>query len=52
MGLEVEVLLAGELEVAAEDMGGGGEAGLDVARLTCGIAPWKDSASIASVTLM
>ena len=31
MGLEIEVLLAGELEVAAEDMGGGGEAGLDVA---------------------
>ena len=31
MRLEVEVLLAGELELAAEDMGGGGKAGLDVA---------------------
>jgi hypothetical protein len=29
--LQVEVLLAGELELAAEDVGGGGEAGLEVA---------------------
>ena len=40
MGLEVEVLLAGELELAAEDVDGGGEAGLDVAPpQLCGSRP-------------
>ncbi len=50
--LEVEVLLAGELELAAEDVGGGGEAGLDVAPLAPAAArPGTRSAAIASVHL-
>ena len=50
VGLEVEVLLAGELELAAEHVGGSGEAVLDVAALHRAAAPpWKLSAAIASL---